>query len=276
MVFLGLDGGGSGCRAEVCDAQGVVLGRAEAGPANIGRDPDTAFRNILDACTEALTNAGASPANVVATFGLAGANVPGMADRLRARLPYARVQIVSDARIAARGALGTRDGITVAVGTGSVLGVQQGGQFRAYGGRGFLLGDEGSGAVLGRSLLAQALRAEEGFTAMTPLLLKTLDHFGGGAEIIAFALTAQPADFARLAPQVVAMDDPAARAIFADACATLAQMIDRLQQTTSLPVVFLGGLGPAYETALAGRWTILRPAGTALDGALALARELTP
>lgn len=274
MVYLGLDGGGTGCRAAICDAQGVILGRAESGPANIGRDPDAACRNILDACTKALSMAGASGAEVRATLGLAGANVPGMAARLRARLPFSQVEIVSDAETATRGALGGQDGIVAALGTGSVLGVQRNGAFRAYGGRGFLLGDEGSGAVLGRALLAEALRAEDGFAPMTPLLRATLDHYGSGAKIIAFALTAEPADFARHAPQVVASDDPAAQAIFGAACTTLSGMIDHLQPTPALPVVFLGGLGPAYAQALSGRWDIRAAQGSALDGALAMARGL--
>jgi glucosamine kinase len=273
MLYLGLDGGGSGCRAAICDAQGHVLGRAEAGPANIGLDPDAAFDNILRACQAALSMSGASGASVCATLGLAGANVPGMADRLRPRLPFKRVQIVSDAETATRGALGTQDGIAVAIGTGSVLAVQRGAEIRPYGGRGFLLGDEGSGAVLGRTLLAEALRADDGFSAMTPLLRATLDLHGGGAGIIAFALEARPADFARLAPQVVSGDDPAARSIFTDACTTLGRMIEHLQGSTPLPVVFLGGLGPAYAKALAGRWDIRPALGSGLDGAMHMARD---
>ena len=40
-----------------------------------------------------------------------------------------------------------------------------------------------------------------------------------------------------------------------------------------VPVVFLGGLAPVFARALAGRWDMRAPLGTALDGALILARE---
>ena len=41
-LLLGLDGGGTGCRAVLTDAAGAVLGRAEGGPANIMSDPEGA------------------------------------------------------------------------------------------------------------------------------------------------------------------------------------------------------------------------------------------
>jgi glucosamine kinase len=274
-ICIGVDGGGTGCRGVLADASGRVLARAEAGPANIAFDPDTAHAN-LRRLFEALTAqiGGADPAQVSAVLGLAGANVPQAAARLSGHLGFARHRIVSDALTTTFGALRGADGIVAAMGTGSVLGVVRHGQFAQYGGRGFVLGDEGSGAVLGRALLARALRAADGFDPMTPLLRAVLDEFGGAEGVIAFGIRATPAEFARFAPRLVASDDPAAHLLFDTAAQQIAAMIDHLQGAAALPVVFLGGLGPAYAARLQGRWDIRPAQGTALDGALLLAQAL--
>lgn len=271
-LHLGLDGGGSGCRAAVADAAGNVLGRATGGPANILSDPDGARANILDTCRRALAAAGVAgiPA---AGFGLAGANAAGAVERLRSALPFPRVVIATDAVTAALGALGDRDGIVAAIGTGSVFARKIGGEIRQIGGRGLILGDEGSGAWMGRAALAAALRAEDGHAPLTPFLADLIADHGDSLGVIAFARGATPADFAALAPRILTADDPAARAIVTDATAEIAAAIDLLQDGKSLPVVFLGGLGPAFRSRLAGRWPLAEPRGTALDGALMLARR---
>ncbi|MBC7156937.1 MAG: ATPase [Rhodobacteraceae bacterium] len=273
MAFhLGVDGGGSGCRAAVADAAGRIVGRGAAGPANIASDPDGAAANILAAARAALAEAGEG-AVAAAGLGLAGANAAGAVARLRAALPFARVTIETDAVAATLGALGTADGIVAALGTGSVYGVQRAGRVRQIGGWGLVLGDEGSGAWIGRAVLARALRAVDGFVARTPLLDALLVEFGGPDGIAAFAVTARPADFAALAPRVAAGDDPAAAAVMARATADVARAIDLLQRAGALPVVFLGGLGAVHAARLAGRWERREAAGSALDGALMLARR---
>lgn len=272
QLILGVDGGGTGCRAAVADLSGLVLGRGEAGAANIASDPDGAAGNIRVAVEKALEQAGATQTDVnCAVLGLAGANLPGALERLAETLPYPRVEIVTDAITAARGALGGKDGIVAAIGTGSVFAVQRGETIQQYGGYGFLLGDEGSGASLGRALLSRSLRAHDGVVAMTPFLDAILLRIGGPGGIVAFAFAAQPADFAALAPDITASDDPAAKAIMAAAMQDVAAMLDRLQAGSGLPVVFLGGLGPTYARRFQTRWPIIPAIGTGLDGALQLA-----
>ena len=143
---------------------GRILGRGEAASANIWTDPEGARANILAAAQAALDDAGGGGrlAELRAVLGLAGANVPAAAARLAERLPFARARIESDAVIALKGALGEDDGITAALGTGSIFGVQRGGAVRMIGGWGFLLGDQGSGARMGRALLEAALLAHDG------------------------------------------------------------------------------------------------------------------
>jgi glucosamine kinase len=274
QLFLGIDGGGTGCRAAVVDAAGRVLGRGAGGPANISVETDAALASILEATRAALLEAGQCDADLGqmnAALGLAGANVPEAAARLATALPFAQSRIVSDSMTATIGALRGEDGIVAAMGTGSVFGVARNGAFRSYGGHGFVLGDEGSGAVLGRALLSEALRATDGFVPMTPLLQQVLEELGGPAGVIAFSLAARPADFARYAPRILAGGDPAAESLFDASLLQVAGMIDHLQGDAPVPVVFLGGLGEAYAARLAGRWNIRPAKGTGLDGAVLLA-----
>ncbi len=270
-LYLGIDGGGTGCRAAVADASGRILGLGTSGPANIASDPDTAAANILTAAKAALAQAGGGTIRA-AGLGLAGANAAGAPDRLRDLLPYDHITIVTDAITAIKGALGPADGIVAALGTGSVFASQINRAIRQIGGRGLVLGDEGSGAWIGRALLAQTLRAVDGFTPLTPLLAAILHEHGSPDAIVAYSLSARPADFATLAPRALASTDPAAAAIMAQATKDTAQSIALLQPASPLPVTFLGGLGPAFAARLPH--LPQRPAlGTALDGALLLARQ---
>jgi len=278
-LFLGVDGGGTGCRVALADSRGRVLARAEDGPANIATNPEAALAHILRASQLALTQALGEDAGKAALgrlragLGLAGANASGAAAWLGARLPFAQSRIETDAVTAVKGALGADDGIVAAMGTGSVFAIQQAGAQRQIGGWGFGLGDEGSGAVLGRALLARALRARDGVLPMSALLAQVMGAFGSAEEMVAFSLTARPADYAAFAPRLWASpDDPAAVAILSAAVADVRATIAALQPPVPLPVTFIGGLGPGYAARLSD-WPQRPARGNALDGALMLAME---
>lgn len=280
-LFLGIDGGGSGCRAALADQEGRLLGRGVAGPANVNTDLPSARLAILEAARQAVSSA-VGEAKVAETFprltaglGLAGANAADVAGQLVRDLPFGRTRIETDAVTTALGALGGGNGIVAAIGTGSVFASVQGGEFRQIGGWGMVLGDEGSAAVLGRSILSYALRAYDGHAGMSPFLETLLHDFGGPSGVVTFAQKARPADFAALAPRVTGSEDPAAQLLMKTATQHVASFIRLLRDGTDLPVVFTGGLGPVYRErlSLTETWTIHDAVGTSLDGALILARE---
>lgn len=279
QLYLGIDGGGSGCRAALADADGQILARAEAGPANIASDPETALQNILAVTHDAVKQvAGSGDATaelprLCVAMGLAGANVAASVARLRAGLPFTALRVETDAMTALKGALHDGDGIVAAVGTGSVFARQLGGVVHRIGGRGWVLGDEGSGAWLGRALLAASLRAGDGLAELTPLLRHVRDDLGGDEGIIAFGFSARAADFAGFARRIVTSDDPAALSLMMQAEADIGAYIALLQPTPAVAVVFLGGIGSAIAPRFAHRWDVQPALGNGVDGALWLARQ---
>lgn len=279
-LYLGVDGGGTGCRAAVADADGRILGRGEAASANIWSDPEGARASIVAAAEAALAAAGGGALDQLdAVLGLAGANVPAAVRALAGRLPFARARIETDALVALKGALGPEDGIAAAIGTGSVYGVQRAGAVRMIGGWGFLLGDQGSGSRMGRALCEAALLAHDGLLPATPLADALLAEHGGAAALVAFGQGARPADFAAFAPRILAAaeaGDAIAARIVAEAEADIVRAIDTLTTDGPVPVAFLGGLGRVFAGRLAPRYPgrVREPRGSGLDGALLMARGL--
>jgi glucosamine kinase len=274
--YLGVDGGGTGCRAAVSEDGGRIVGRGQAGPANIVTDPDGARANIVRAVEQAIAGTGATLRSLHAVLGLAGANLPDYSARLADTLPFATTRIESDAVIALKGAIGNDDGVVVTLGTGSAFTGQIDGKVKTIGGWGLVLGDEASGAWLGRALLARALLAIDGLVPMTGLLESVIDDHGRPEELVELARKATPSVFGAYAPRILeAEDDPAARTILGLADRWITRCIDLLAPAGDMPVTFVGGLGPQFARRLSGRYgnRVLKPRGTALDGALWMARQ---
>ncbi|GHD98226.1 ATPase [Defluviimonas sp. 20V17] len=274
--YVGVDGGGSGCRAAVSENSGRIVGRGQSGPANIVTDPDGARANIVRAVEQAIAGTGATLRSLHAVLGIAGANLPEYSARLSDALPFATTRIESDALIALKGAIGDDDGVVATLGTGSAFTGQICGQVKTIGGWGLALGDEASGAWLGRALLARALLAVDGLAQMTPLLESVIDDHGRPEELVALARKATPSVFGAYAPRLLeAEDDPAASTILGLADRWITRCIELLAPAGDTPVTFVGGLGPHFARRLAGRFgnRIREPRGSALDGALWMARQ---
>src|SRR5919112_4015887 len=123
LLFLGIDGGGTKCRARLRDAQGTPLGEGTGGPSNFRLDPDLVWNSILTACREALAQAGLHESDlkrIHAGMGAAGAGQASAVERLLSRPhPFASFAIDTDAHTAWLGAFGGGDGAILILGTGS-------------------------------------------------------------------------------------------------------------------------------------------------------------
>ncbi|MBB4229095.1 N-acetylglucosamine kinase [Rhizobium mongolense] len=279
-LAIGIDGGGSSCRAAVADSKGNVLGRGKAGPANILSDLDNSLLNIISSAREALRDAGL-PAETVskvsAVVGVAGANVGDYRARIEHALPFADGHVVTDALIALEGALGDSDGVIGAFGTGSVYNARRDGKLRGIGGWGFVVGDQASGARLGRDLLEKSLLAYDKVRPSSPLTVKLMTEYGDDPErVVEFAHASKPKEFARYAPLVfdyAAQGDEIAIGIIKDAAAAIGDNLDALLWPECPAICLLGGLAKAYEPWLAERHKVLlrEPKGDVLQGAIDLA-----
>ena len=272
-ILIGIDGGGTRCRLAV-----ELAGQRhqlETGPTNDTSDFDGAIATLKAGLAELAQNAGLPLETLLeapAHFGLAGIVSPKDERRVSAALAMPHARYSDDQTTSIRGALARNDGVVISLGTGSFIARQLGGEFRKIGGWGLILGDEASGAWLGREAVADALRVQDGLLKETPFLRLL------GSRLADLVSRPKQADFAALAPEVFAAaneNDPSAKAILNRGLAYICACVKALDPEASIPLWLIGGLADAYRpllpTPLTSRLTPAR--GTALDGALDLARE---
>ena len=282
-LFVGVDGGGTGCRARVEDAEGHLLGTGIAGPAALRLGIDRALAEVEKACRSALDEAGLDAGalnSLHAAVGLAGIGRKGALEQLVTRPhPFRSVLYVHDATIACLGAHAGRDGGIVIVGTGSVgFALVEGREFRV-GGYGFPISDEGSGADLGLHAIRIALRAHDGRAVGTNLTRDVMLRFNDDPfDAVSWMDHATATDYATFAPLVMrhADDgDPSARRIVRDAAEQLDELVRRLSECGAARIALLGGLASSMQPWLAPdvQRRLVPVEGDAVDGALRLARQ---
>jgi glucosamine kinase len=279
--FLGVDGGGTHCRARLRDRSGKLLGEATGGASNIFTDPEDAIANVDRVSRATFAQAGLDPLNLAETaacFGLAGANMAGAVARVDAhRWPFQSVRIEHDGIIACVGAHAGQDGAIAAVGTGAVYVISLGGKLQTFGGWGFMLSDQGSGADLGRESLRRTLYAQDGIIERTPFTDAVWARFDGSMDQLhRFAETAKPRDYGALTPllfEYVEHGDPIARFIIERGQTGITLVLDHLVKLGAQRICMMGGLGKAYQRYLPERYAahFAAPRHDALDGAILLA-----
>jgi glucosamine kinase len=282
-LVLGIDGGGTSCRAAVAGPDGVIIGRAKSGAANIRTDLTGARANIVEAARLALLDAGKDPeliSEIPALLGLAGSNVGAYRQQLEAILPFRQNAVESDALIALEGALGEADGAIAVLGTGSAFMVRKHGQVRTVGGWGFLIGDQGSGGRIGRDLLEETMLAYDNIREASPLTKALLAAFRGNPrDVVEFTTTAKPGDFGGFAPMVfehAAKGDAVAERILARAVFDIEASLGVLDLRAGDPLCLLGGLAPLLEPRLSEKYRAMvrPPLQDALGGAVSMAARL--
>ena len=282
-LFIGVDGGGTGCRARIEDAAGRVLGTGIAGPAAVRLGIDRSIATLESACRAAAQEAGLTTealAGMDAGVGLAGICRKGVLEELMARPhPFRSVVYVNDATIACIGAHGGRDGGIVIVGTGSIgFAVVKGREVR-IGGYGFPISDEGSGADLGLHAIRLALRASDGRALATSFTREVMVRFDNDPfEAVAWMDRATATDYATLAPLVMRhadAGDPVGGRIVREAAEQIDELVRRLIECGAPRVALIGGLASSMEPWLAAdvRRRLSPIEGDAVAGALHLARR---
>jgi glucosamine kinase len=255
--FLGIDGGGTRTSCLIGDEKSA-LGSGSAGASNVLRVGETTARMALvQAIRQACDAAKVDPAKISGTcVGVAGAARPEVAEvvhRIVAETVSGEIEIVGDMVIALHAAFGSRPGIIVIAGTGSIAyGRNLKGETARAGGWGFAVSDEGSGHWIGRAAVSAALRDADQSEDVSPLLqaiMKVWNIENRDALVIAANASAAP-DFAGLFPAVLAAANAgelAAASVLRRAgteLATLAKIVlARLfSDADSVPVAMSGGV----------------------------------
>jgi glucosamine kinase len=281
--FIGVDGGGTGCRARIEDSKGCLLGTGIAGPAALRLGLDRALTEMEKACHAALGEAGLNSDalnSAHAVVGLAGVGRKGTLEQLALRQhPYRSIIYVNDATIACIGAHGGRDGGIVIVGTGSVGFAVVGEREFRMGGYGFPISDEGSGADLGLHAIRMALRAYDERAVTTSLTRDVMMRFDNDPfETVAWMDRATATDYATFAPLVMRhadAGDSIARRIVRDSAEQIDELVRRLGECGATRIALLGGLASSMQPWLAPdvQRRLSPVEGDAVDGALRLARR---
>jgi glucosamine kinase len=282
-LFIGIDGGGTHCRARIRDAAGRLLGEGKGGPANARLGAAVAMGSVVEAARAAASAAGLPESALdaaAAGIGLAGAIDESRLNALLAQPhPFSRVMLDTDGYIAWAGAFAGRDGAIIIIGTGSAgLAIVKGRRFN-IGGWGNVISDEGSGCEIGELAIRRALWAHDGMTPMGDLARVLLGRFDADpAKIVTWADHARPADFAQLAPLVLEhaeRGDPLGVAVIEHAAAGIARVARRLLELGAPAICLIGGLAAPMR-----RWLpedvqakLATPEGDPMDGAILLAQE---
>ena len=279
-LFLGVDGGATRCRARLRDADGRALAEANGAAANIHVDFAAAVAAMRAVVDEALGKAGLADGDrgtVAMGLGLAGFKQGSDQTRVAAAFPGFRlVCAANDATTACIGAHAGADGGLVIAGTGSAAIARVQGKETIIGGRGFALGDDGSGSHIGLDALRSAMRAFDGLQPGSALTDNIVAEFGGDpVAMMNWAHDAKPGDFGAFAPRVfehAAQHDPVALGIVNAAARAIGALTLGIVALGAERVAMVGGVGeamrPYFEPDVAAR--LSPPLYDPTDGAILL------
>ena len=278
--FLGIDGGGSRCRARIRSREGALLAEGIGGSSNIYQDFEGALQNITAAAAAAAKQAGLQTRDLHAGFGLAGLVTSKSADLITAaQLPFASTVADNDAYAACLGAFGGENGGIVIAGTGSIGFALIGDQRHMVGGWGFALGDHGSGAWTGHHAVRRAALAIDGLLQPTPLIDAVLTKVGHTRfELSRWSEQATPKNYGQMAPLVfeaAAKGDVVGMTIVIEGARAISNLARALLSRGAGRVCLLGGLKEVYPPYLDAdvKRALTQPLADAMDGAIMMARR---
>lgn len=281
-ILIGVDGGGTGCRARLRNRSGELLGEGAGGPGNVRLGLDLVWTNILRAVDGALEQAGLDRSVLPeASIGLGLAGIVDDASGaavLGAGPRFGAARAVSDAYTACLGAFSGRDGAILICGTGSAGFAVVAGTGIPIFGWGFEIDDRGSAAALGRLAIQAAIDAHDGLGPATDFTRAIFAATGGSpAALIKWTSKAQPRDYGGLAPHAMIFaerGDPVALALLREVVTDVEARLRRLTETGAQRVCLLGGMAKHLERWLSpwARSVLVEREQDALDGAILLAR----
>jgi len=256
QYFLGIDGGGSKCKAIVVDAQNQVLGTGISGPGNPLHGFEQAVNSIVESAQLALKDAGLndlSISDIPAGVGLAGVNLPVLFEQMSNwEHPFKQMFLTTDLLIACLGAHDGSDGAVMITGTGSCGFSYVDGHPYIVGAHGFPHGDKGSGAWFGLQAAKQVLLSLDGITTQSSMNEKLLALLGvdNGVDLVE-AIAGKPATYyAKLANLVfdsAEEGDELALSIVQEGAGYISDVARQLWKKNPPRMSLIGGLTPRIQ-----------------------------
>lgn len=283
-LYIGVDGGGTYCRARLVDQDGNILGEATGDSGNPRIGIEQAWQNILGVCIEACHQGHIDVknyANITLGLGLAGANQPQEQELVLSQpSPFGTRYLLTDAHAACLGAFSGEDGALLILGTGSCGVVYQDSVFQIIGGWGFPISDQGSGARLGLAALEQALAALDGLVPTTPFTDAINQAFRFMPEdYVQFQNSSPlPKEYGLYAKQVFQFaekNDPVALTIIEQQIEWISRFLQRMVTSGAQQIALVGGVSQAITPYLPTTFLpyLCKPQGDAMSGAIRMAQH---
>lgn len=253
QLFLGIDGGGSKCKAVITDEAKNILGVGISGPANPLHGYEQTLNSVVHSAQLALEDANLSQTeivNLIAGVGLAGVNLPSLFEKVAAwQHPFKQLYLTTDLHIACLGAHDGGDGAVMITGTGSCGFSWVNEKSLIIGGHGFPHGDLGSGAWIGFQAIASVLLALDDLGPQTSLAEKYLAHYQAADALDLVAKVAkQPASFYATSAGIVFTEaeqgDKVAKEIIETGASYISNLARKLWCENPPRMTLIGGLGP--------------------------------
>ena len=251
QLFLGIDGGGTKCKAILVNESDEILGVGISGSANPLHGFELATTSIIEAATIALKSAGLdnlSLEDITAGVGLAGVNLPAQFKQMQAwQSPFKTMYLAHDLKIACFGAHEKSTGAVIITGTGSCGYSNSNGKELLVGGHGFPQGDQASGAWFGLQVVQQVLLSLDGIIApsiMNELLWNKLQCENATAIVEAVALQSSTfyAQLAHIVFDSAEQGDELALAIIKEGANYIDTLASLLLAKEPVRISLLGGL----------------------------------
>lgn len=283
-LYLGVDGGGTNCRVRLADAELNTLAEVTNGRSNLQiENGEPAYNSIMEGTRAVFAAAGldyAATKETAACFGMAGGRLPAARAAFAARdWPFAGVRVYDDIDIARAGAHGGKDGAVLIIGTGSAALAQVDGQRFQCGGWGFHVGDQMSGAILGRELVRRSVEAEDGLMAGSELTRAIVERLGGTLDnVMDWSFRdRKPADYGALMPlffDYFDKGDAVARELMALELHYIDTYVAWFKARGVTRMAVVGGFGTRLYPLLSARYGgfLVPPLETPLHGAVIMAK----
>lgn len=292
--FVGVDAGGTHCRASLYDSAELVIGTGLAGPANVFNHFTQAMQQIDLAIDIAVHSANISidKKSLIVGAGCAGGQTAQAREGLsRLNDPYKRLFMTSDLHASCLAANSGGDCVVLITGTGSSIAHYQNGLVTQYGGHGFIHGDEASGAWLGLRAVQLLLKSfdnlvddEEFCNAIAHAIginyTSGISHAEKSASvdhILRYFSNKLAAEYAQLAPVIIGLyqnGNSTANTLINEGADYLFSVLSSNPLGDGFPMFITGGIAGSYQTLLQQKMgkPVLAMQRVAQDGAMLYAK----